>query len=89
MSSRLAWLLVSWFRPDLSLTLKPSGKVERPPRVLVGLDMDDDMSPNPFSLPYEDPRKDKARSFARCRASIQSSAENLASADEDLGSSKA
>lgn len=50
-SSRLAWLLVSWFRPDLSLTLNPSGNVERPPRVLDGLDIDGDMSSNPFSLP--------------------------------------
>lgn len=50
-SSRLAWLFVSWFRPDLSLTLKPSGNVDRPPNVLAGLDMDDDMSPKPFSLP--------------------------------------
>ena len=64
-SSRLAWLLVSWFRPDLSLTLNPSGKVARPPRVLDGLDMDDDISPNPFSLPYEAPLNDMDRSFAR------------------------
>jgi hypothetical protein len=56
--------------------------------VLVGLDMDDDMSPKPFSLPYDDPLKEIERSFARCRASIHSSAENLASTDDDLGSSK-
>lgn len=75
-SSRLAWLLVSWFRPDLSPTLKPSGKLDLPPRVLAGLDMDDDMSPKPLSLLYDPTRFcEMARSFARSRDSIQSSAE--------------
>lgn len=50
-SSKLPWLLVSWFRPDRSLTLNPSGKALLPPSVLVGLDMEDDISPKPFSLP--------------------------------------
>lgn len=75
-SSRLAWLLVSWFRPDLSPTLKPSGKLDLPPRVLAGLDMDDDMSPKPLSLLYDPTRFcEMAESFARSRDSIQSSAE--------------
>jgi hypothetical protein len=58
--------------------------------VLDGLDMDEDMSPNPLSLPNEDkdPPKDMDRSLARCSASIHSFTENLASADADFGSSK-
>jgi len=69
--------------------LKPSGKLDLPPMVLAGLDMDDDMSPKPLSLLYDPTRFwEMARSFARSRDSIQSSTENLAvSFCDDLGSS--
>ncbi|KAL2255122.1 hypothetical protein VTK26DRAFT_4069 [Humicola hyalothermophila] len=103
-SSRLAWLLLNWLRPDRSLMLyppapPPSEKLlaavaaapRPPPIVLAGLDMDDDMSPNPLSPPYEPIRFcDMARSLARSSDSIQSSIEDLAppSFCDDLGSSK-
>lgn len=51
-SSELPSLLLSWFRPDLSLTLNPpSGYCMARERVLAGLgDMEEDISPKPLSL---------------------------------------